>query len=76
MLGSSIFNTFLCPGAAGPAGSVGAPLHEVGVDLVALGVTTGLAAVLIRTERTISRREGGVALALYLAFTALTVARG
>jgi len=34
--GSNIFNTFLCLGAAGPAGSVGALLHTLGVDLVAL----------------------------------------
>lgn len=76
VVGSNIFNTFLCLGAAGLAGSVGAPLHTLGVDLVALVVMTGLAAAFIRTERTISRLEGGVAVALYAVFTALTVARG
>jgi cation:H+ antiporter len=76
VIGSNIFNTFLCLGAAGLAGSVGAPLHTLGVDLVALVVMTGLAAAFIRTERTISRLEGGVAVALYAVFTALTVARG
>jgi cation:H+ antiporter len=76
VVGSNIFNTFLCLGAAGLAGSVGAPLHTLAVDLVALVVMTGLAAVFIRTERTISRLEGGVAVALYAVFTALMVARG
>jgi cation:H+ antiporter len=76
VVGSNIFNTFLCLGAAGLAGSVDAPLHTLGVDLVALVVMTGLAAAFIRTERTISRLEGGVAVALYAVFTAVTVARG
>ncbi len=76
VVGSNIFNTFLCLGAAGLAGSVGAPLHTLGVDLVALVVMTGLAAMFIRTERTISRLEGGAAVALYAVFTALTIARG
>lgn len=76
VVGSNIFNTFLCLGAAGLAGSVGAPIHTLGVDLVALVVMTGLAARFIRTERSISRLEGGIAIALYAAFAALTVARG
>jgi cation:H+ antiporter len=76
VVGSNIFNTFLCLGAAGLAGSVGATLHTLGVDLVGLLVMTGLAAAFIRTERTISRLEGGVAVALCAVFTALTVARG
>jgi cation:H+ antiporter len=76
VVGSNIFNTFLCLGAAGLAGSVGAPLYTLGVDLVALVVMTGLAAAFIRTERTISRLEGGVAATLYAVFTALTVVRG
>jgi cation:H+ antiporter len=76
VVGSNIFNTFLCLGAAGLAGSVGAPLHTLGVDLVALAVMTTVAAAFIRTARTISRLEGGVAVALYAVFTALTIARG
>ncbi|MCC6521020.1 MAG: calcium/sodium antiporter [Polyangiaceae bacterium] len=76
VVGSNIFNTFLCLGAAGMAGSVGAPLGAVAVDLVALGVMTGVAVVFIRTQRTISRVEGAVALLLFVAFTVLTVARG
>jgi Na+/H+ antiporter NhaA len=73
VVGSNIFNTFVCLGAAG---SMGAPLHTLGADLVALVVMTGLAAAVIRTERRISRLEGGVAVALYAMFTAITVVRG
>lgn len=76
VVGSNIFNVFLCLGAAGLAGSVGAPLSTLGIDLAALLVMTGLAAAFIRSERTISRLEGGVAVALFAAFTAITVARG
>ena len=76
VLGSNIFNTFLCLGAAGLTGSVGAPIHTLGVDLVALVAMTGLAVLFIRSERTISRLEGGVAVTLYAVFTALAIARG
>ena len=75
VIGSNIFNTFLCLGAASLAGPVAAPLPTVGVDLVALGVMTALAAVFIRTERIISRREGAVAVILYAVFAVVTVAR-
>lgn len=76
VVGSNIFNTFLCLGAAGLAGRVGAPLHTLGVDLIALVAMTGLAVTFIRTERTISRLEGAVAVALYTAFTVFTIVRG
>ncbi len=76
VVGSNIFNTFLCLGAASIAGTVAAPLCTIWIDLVALFVMTGMGAAFIRTERTISRLEGGVAVALYAAFTALIVARG
>lgn len=76
VVGSNIFNILLCLGAAGLTGSVAAPLSSVAIDLVALGVMTVLAAVLIRSERTITRAEGLVALALYATFMVLTIARG
>jgi len=76
VVGSNIFNVFLCLGAAGLAGTVGAPLATLGFDLVALAVMTVLAATFIRTERTISRLEGAVVLALYVVFTVATVVRG
>lgn len=76
VVGSNIFNTFLCLGAAGLVGAVGAPLHTLGIDLAALLLMTVLAATFIRTERTISRREGTSAVALYAVFMVLVVARG
>jgi len=76
VVGSNIFNTFLCLGAAGLAGSVGAPLSTLAVELVALLVMTAVAVAFIRGERTISRVEGAIALALFAAFMAVTVARG
>lgn len=76
VVGSNIFNTFLCLGAAGIAGPVGAPLSSVGLDLLALGVMTALAALFIRTARHISRAEGATVLLLYAGFTAVTVLRG
>jgi cation:H+ antiporter len=76
VVGSNIFNTFLCLGAASLAGSVAAPLPALAVDLLALGVMTALAAAFIRTERTISRREGATVVVLYAAFVVVTVVRG
>ena len=73
VIGSNIFNSLLCLGAAALAGNVAAPLSVVGAELVALAIMTGLAAMLMRSARTISRREGSVALTLYLAFLTFMV---
>jgi cation:H+ antiporter len=74
VVGSNIFNVFLCLGAAGLAGSVGVPLHAVGFDILALAVMTAVAAAFTRTERTITRLEGGIAVVLYFVYAALTIA--
>jgi cation:H+ antiporter len=76
VIGSNIFNTFLCLGAAALAGPVAAPLRTLGQDLAALILMTALAAMFIRSERIISRREGATVVILYVAFVAITVARG
>jgi cation:H+ antiporter len=76
VVGSNIFNILLCLGAAGLAGSVGAPLRTLGVDMVALVLMTGLIAAFIRTERFISRTEGAIALTLYAVFMGVSVWRG
>jgi len=76
VVGSNVFNVFLCLGASALVGNVGAPLRELASDLVALGVMTAVAAVLIRSDRTISRTEGAVAVGLYVVFVAITIARG
>jgi Ca2+/Na+ antiporter len=46
------------------------------VDLVALVTMTALATLFIRSERTVSRAEGGIALALYATYIATTAMRG
>jgi cation:H+ antiporter len=76
VVGSNIFNVFLCLGSAALVENVAAPLSELTVDLVALGAMTTVGAVLIRSERTISRREGAVAVGLYGLFLATSIARG
>lgn len=76
VVGSNIFNVLLCLGAAGLAGSVGAPLSSVAMDLAALGVMTMLGAVFIRTERVVTRREGAVAFIFYAAYVGVTIAAG
>ncbi len=76
VVGSNIFNVLLCLGAAGLAGPVGAPLATIAFDLVGLVVMTVVAAAFIRSERTISRVEGALALGLYLLFTVFTVVHG
>ena len=76
VVGSNIFNSLLCLGAASVAGAVSSPLHTLGADLVALILMTVVAATFIRTERTISRLEGGLAATLYAVFTVITIAQG
>lgn len=65
VMGSNIFNNCLCLGAAAMAGKVGHTLRAVAYELVALLLMTALAGLMIRSERTISRLEGGVLFALY-----------
>jgi cation:H+ antiporter len=76
VVGSNIFNVLLCLGAAGLAGPLGAPLWSLGFELAALLFTTLLAAAFIRTERTISRREGICAVATYALFMMVGLVRG
>jgi len=74
VIGSNIFNSLLCLGAAALAGNVAAPISAVGAELVALAIITGLAATLMRSARTISRLEGAVAPTFYVVFLAFTLA--
>lgn len=76
VVGSNIFNVFLCLGASAVAGVVAAPLESLHAELASLVLMTGLASVFIRSERTISRAEGAVAVALYAAFMAFLIFRG
>ncbi|HEY6555687.1 MAG TPA: calcium/sodium antiporter [Polyangiaceae bacterium] len=73
VVGSNIFNSFLCLGAAALTGSVGGPLQAIAVDVSVLLAMTVIAAVFIRSERTITRLEGAFVLSLYLVFMAFTL---
>lgn len=76
VLGSNIFNILLCLGAAALAGTIGVPVQTVTFDLLALLAMTAFATIVIRTARTITRTEGGIAVGLYAVYVALTSARG
>ncbi len=68
VVGSNIFNVFLCLGGAGLSGSVHARPSLLLVDLTALGIMTLVGAVAMRTERTMRRGEGALLLGLYVLF--------
>lgn len=74
VVGSNIFNVLLCLGCAALAGPVGSPLRDVAIDVSAMIALTLIAAFLLRTERRITRVEGGLLVALYVAFLAAVVA--
>ncbi len=73
MVGSNIFNILLCLSTAALAGTVGGRLPALAIDMAVLVAMTLLAATFIRSERTITRMEGAVALATYIVFTAYVV---
>lgn len=76
VIGSNIFNILLCLGAAALAGPLAADPAAVRLDLAALLLMTALAALFIRTARTITRPEGALLLGLYLIYTAWIVLKG
>lgn len=73
VVGSNIFNALLCLGSAGLAGSIGVPISSIALDLGMMVGLTLVGAFLLRTERRITRVEGGVLVALYLGFLAAVV---
>lgn len=76
VVGSNIFNVLLCLGAAGATATIPAHFGELAVDLGTMVLMTVVVAVLIRSERMISRTEGALALLLYAAFMTMTIVRG
>lgn len=76
VVGSNIFNVLLCLGTAGIAGDVGAPLSSLRFDLAALAVMTLVGCAFLRTQRFMTRWEGGVLLALYVVFLGYLVVAG
>jgi len=75
VIGSNIFNVLLCLGAAATVGSIGTSLRAIWFEVAAFLGMTMLAAYFIRTERTVSRVEGGIALVAYLGFLAVALIR-
>lgn len=76
VVGSNIFNVLLCLGTAAMAGNVGAPLAAVSFDIGMLIAMTAIGCFFLRTERTMSRWEGGVLLSLYVGFLGYLVLAG
>lgn len=76
VVGSNIFNVFLCLGVSAWSGTVSAELSTLAFDLFALLVMTVFVAVCIRTERFITRAEGGLMLLLYTAFNLVLISGG
>jgi cation:H+ antiporter len=68
VVGSNIFNVVLILGASGLAGSVGAPLSTLVLDMVVLCLLTGFAAIVVATRQRVSRLEGVLLLLGYVAF--------
>lgn len=73
VVGSNLFNILLVGGASGLVGRVGARLESVAVDLVALGAFTVFGAAAMVTGRRVSRVEGVVLVAGYLAFLVVLI---
>lgn len=76
VVGSNIYNVFLCLGAAALGGDITAPLSELVTDLIALGLITLVATVFMRSDRTLSRKEGAIAVGFYVAFVAVSIVKG
>ncbi|MEZ4296556.1 MAG: calcium/sodium antiporter [Polyangiaceae bacterium] len=76
VIGSNIFNVFLCLGAAGLAGNVGAPLRTVAVDIGALMTITLVGCFFLRKKRLIARWEGALLVSLYAAFLGYLIVSG
>lgn len=68
VIGSNIFNVLLVLGGAAAVHPVEAVLATLRIDLVFLGGLTLLSAIMLRTERVLSRAEGVALLLGYVAF--------
>lgn len=73
VIGSNIFNVFLCLGAASSVGSLGSDLARIWPSLGAMLAMTAFVTYLARSPRLISRPEGSLLLALYFGFLTATL---
>lgn len=76
VIGSNIFNSFLCLGAAAVARPLTGPLELLPVDLGGLLVLTAFAALILRSARTTPRVEGVLLLLMYCGFVVATATGG
>jgi cation:H+ antiporter len=76
VIGSNIFNVLLCLGGASIVGGIDAPIRSVAVDLGAMLAFTLVGAVMMRSARTVTRVEGGILAAGYVAFLTSLVLLG
>ncbi|MCC6742873.1 MAG: calcium/sodium antiporter [Acidobacteria bacterium] len=75
VVGSNIFNVLVVLGAAGLIRPIAGSNDALRIDLVLMAVLTGMAVLFLRTERVITRTEGGLLVAVYLAFLVLLMIR-
>lgn len=73
VVGSNIFNVFLCLGSAGLPGTLRTLPTLANPDLLALALITLLGLFLLRTERTIRRWEGTLLLGSYGGYLAYLI---
>jgi cation:H+ antiporter len=70
VVGSNIFNALLCLGGASAVAPIEVPLASVQLDLVVMGALTLAGAAALRSERLVTRPEGGFFLAAYVGYLA------
>lgn len=75
VIGSNIFNVFLCLGFAGLLGRIEASPSAFAFDTVAIVVATVVALVFLRTERTMRRWEGAILTLGYVGYLASVAVR-
>ncbi|ACY18468.1 calcium/sodium antiporter [Haliangium ochraceum] len=74
VVGSNIFNVFLILGVVGLIRPIQGDLSIMATDIAFLVGTTVIGVLFMRGSRNISRLEGAILIAVYLAFTGLAVA--
>lgn len=76
VVGSNIFNALLVLGIAATIEPMSYPIASMWVDVAVMLGLTAFAAVMMRTERRLTRAEGGLLVASYAAFLVAAVLEG
>jgi cation:H+ antiporter len=76
VIGSNVFNVLFVLGGAGAVRPIEGSFRAMKADLVVLLGFTALGGILLRRERTLTRAEGALLVAGYVAFLALASLRG